>query len=179
MSRHAPRVTCSPGEISSPESLPQRLRRCPKAWSGLLSQRSADRSARHMENGICSLGLVGKCLDSFLRGQNQQSDFSAARFEFHLVHHRKRSISSRANHEALAIPGYLFLDRDRGMSELLAKSFRGLLLALANPASVNDDVTFIGNAINFDFTEVKFAEVHDGNPCFTLRAIHFLFEPFP
>src|SRR6266851_7148338 len=140
----------------------------PRAWSGLLSQRSAERSARHMENGICSLGLVGKCLDSFLRGQNQQSDFSATRLKFHLVHHRKRSISSRANHEALAIPGYLFLDRDRGMSELLAESFRGLLLALANPASVNDEVTFIGNAINFDSTEVKFAEVHGGDPRFTL-----------
>src|SRR6266851_8721307 len=140
----------------------------PRGWSGLLSQRSADRSARHMENGICSLGLVGKCLDSFLRGQNQQIDFSAARFEFHLVHHRKRSISSCANHEALAIPGYLFLDRDRGMSELLAKSFRRLLLALANPAAVDDEVTFIGNAINFDSTEVKFAEVHGEAPRFTL-----------
>ena len=41
------------------------------------------------------------------------------------------------------------------MSELLAEFFRELLLALANPAAVNDDVTFIGNAINFDSTEVK------------------------
>ena len=151
----------------------------PTAWSRLALATGADRSARHVENGICSLGLVGKCLDSFLRGQNQQSDFSAARFEFHLVHHRKRSISSRADYEALALPGYLFLDRDRGVSELLAESFRGLLLALANPATVNDDVTFINNAINFYSTEVKFAEVHGGNLCFTLRAIHFLFEPFP
>jgi hypothetical protein len=54
------------------------------------------------------------------------------------------------------------------MSELLAESFRELLLALANPAAVNDNVTFIGNAINFDSTEVKFAEVHDRDPCFTL-----------
>jgi len=46
------------------------------------------------------------------------------------------------------------------MSEPLAESFRGLFLALANPAAVNDDVTFIGNAINFDFAEVKFAEVY-------------------
>ncbi len=91
-----------------------------------------------MENGICSLGLDGKCLDSFVRGQNQQIDFSAARLEFHLVHHRKRSISSRADYEALALPGYLFLDRDRGMSELLAEFFRGLLLALANPAAVKE-----------------------------------------
>jgi hypothetical protein len=46
------------------------------------------------------------------------------------------------------------------MSELLAESFRGLLLALANPAAVNNDVTFISNAINFDSTEMKFAEIH-------------------
>jgi len=83
-------------------------------------------------------GLDGKCLDSFVRGQNQQIDFSAARLEFHLVHHRKRSISSRADYEALALPGYLFLDRDRGTSELLAEFFRGLLLALANPAAVKE-----------------------------------------
>src|SRR6266404_7220944 len=136
--------------------------------AGLFSH-GAHRSARHVENGICSLGLVGKRLDSFVCGQNQQSDFSAARLEFHLVHHRKRSISSRADYEALAFPGYLFLDRERSMSELLAEFFRGLLLALANPAAVNDDVTFIGNAIDFDSTEVKFAEVHKRRlPVFTL-----------
>src|ERR1700732_2692443 len=132
------------------------------------SHRSADGSARHVENGICSIGLVGKRLDSFVRGQNQQSDFSAARLEFHLVHHRKRSISSRADYEPFALPGYLFLDRDRGMSELLAEFFRRLLLALANPAAVNDDVTFISSAINFDSTVVKFAEVHGKAPRFTL-----------
>jgi hypothetical protein len=54
------------------------------------------------------------------------------------------------------------------MSELLAESFRGLLLTLANPAAVNDDVTFISNAINFDSTEVKFAEVQGGTPRLTL-----------
>src|SRR5690348_9329512 len=96
---------------------------------GLLSQRGRVPSACHMENAICSLGLVGKCLNGFLCGQNQQSDFSTVRLEFHLVHRRKRSISARADYEALALPGYLFLDRDRGMSELLAESFRGLLLA--------------------------------------------------
>src|SRR5712692_216839 len=132
----------------------------PRAWqTGLLSQRSADGSARHVENGICSLGFVGKRFDGLVGRQNQQVDFSAARLEFHLVHHRKRSISSRADYEALAFPGYLFLDRERSMSELLAEFFRGLLLALANPAAVNDDVTFIGNVIDFDSTEVKFAEV--------------------
>ncbi len=64
----------------------------------------------------------------------------------------------------LAPQGYLFLDRDRSMSELLAEFFRRLFLALANPAAVNDDVTLIGNAINFGSTEVKFAEVHGGAP---------------
>jgi hypothetical protein len=54
------------------------------------------------------------------------------------------------------------------MFELFAEFFRGLLLALANPAAVNDDVTFIGNAINFDSTKVKFAEVRGGAPRFTL-----------
>jgi hypothetical protein len=36
----------------------------------------ADGSAGHVENGICSLGLVGKRLDGFVRGQNQQINFS-------------------------------------------------------------------------------------------------------
>src|SRR5246127_3340524 len=130
MSRHALRVTCSRGEISSPEFHSAMASRMPRAWSGLRSQRSANRSARHMENGICSLGLVGKCLDSFLRGQNQQSDFSAARLEFHLVHHRKRSISSRANHEALALPRYLFLDRERVCPNSSRNLFEGFFLRL-------------------------------------------------
>ena len=119
-----------------------------------------DRSTRHVKNGICCLGLVGKRLDRFVRGQNQQIDSSPAGLEFYLLHHGKRSISSGAEYEALALPGYRFLDRDRGMSELLAESFRGLLLAPANPAAVNDDVTFISNAINFNCTEVKLGEVH-------------------
>jgi hypothetical protein len=121
-------------------------------------------SARHVENGVCSLGLVGQCVDSFVRGQNQQIDFSTARLEFHLFHHRKRSISSRTNYEALALPGYFFLDRNRGMSELLAELFREFLLALADLATVNDDVTFISSAINFDSTEMKFAEIHAESP---------------
>jgi hypothetical protein len=45
------------------------------------------------------------------------------------------------------------------MSELLAEFLRGLLLALANPALVNDDVMFIGDAINFNSTELKFAKL--------------------
>jgi hypothetical protein len=87
-------------------------------------------SARHVENGVCSLGLVGQCVDSFVRGQNQQIDFSTARLEFHLFHHRKRSISSRTNYEALALPGYFFLDRNRGMSELLGNFFESFFLRL-------------------------------------------------
>jgi hypothetical protein len=57
-------------------------------------------------------------------------------------------ISPRPSPEAIHIfpcqlrgvgtPGYLFLDRDRGTSELLAEFFRGLLLALANPAAVKE-----------------------------------------
>jgi hypothetical protein len=77
---------------------------------------SADRPARYLKNGICLLGLIGNYLDGFVRRQNQESDFLAARFEFHLVHHRERSISSRANHEALAIPGYLLLDREEALT---------------------------------------------------------------
>jgi hypothetical protein len=74
-------------------------------------------SARHVENGVCSLGLVGQCLDRFVRGQNQQIDFSTARLEFHLFHHRKRSISARADYEALALPGY-FLCQHQGLGAI-------------------------------------------------------------
>jgi hypothetical protein len=50
------------------------------------------------------------------------------------------------------------------MSELLAELFREFLLALADLATVNDDVTFISSAINFDSTEMKFAEIHAESP---------------
>jgi hypothetical protein len=65
------------------------------------------------------------------------------------------------------------------MSELLAESFRRLLLALANPAAVDDDVTFIVNAINFDSTEVKFAEVHGRDLCFPFESDSFSRRTIP
>ena len=83
----------------------------PSTAEAVTSRGSEGTSARHVENGICSLGFGGKRLDGFIRRQNQQVDSSAVRLEFHLVHHRKRSISSRADYEALALPGYLFRHR--------------------------------------------------------------------
>src|ERR1700739_4541914 len=41
-----------------------------------------------------------------------------------------QSISARTDYEALALPGHFFLDRNRGMSELLAEFFRGFFLRL-------------------------------------------------
>ena len=76
------------------------------------------------------LGLVGKCLDSFVSGQNQQSDFPPACLEFHLVHHRERTSISRANNEVLAFPRYLFLDRDRGIPNSSRNLFEGFFLRL-------------------------------------------------
>jgi hypothetical protein len=121
-----------------------------------------------MENGIYSLGLVGKRFDSFVRGQNEQIDFSATRLEFHLLHHRKtihiflcRLRGVGTSRVSLPRPRAGYVLSPRGI-------FSRLLLALTNPAAVNDDVTFISNAINFDSTEVKFAEVHGGASRFTL-----------
>jgi hypothetical protein len=56
-------------------------------------------------------------------GKISRSTFRRCASRFTCGHHRKRSISSRADYEALALPGHLFLDRHRGMSELLAEFF--------------------------------------------------------
>src|SRR6266851_9782293 len=125
-------------------------------------QADARGSARHVENGVGVVGILGKRLHGLVGRQNQQIDFSAARFTFHLVHHRKRSISSGADYEASALPGHLLLNRDRSVPELLAEFLGGLLLALANLAAVDDHVIFEGDTVDFDRTEVKFAEVHGG-----------------
>ncbi len=101
-----------------------------------------------MENGICFLRFLDKCLESLVGRKNQQFNFSAPSLAFHLVHHRKRFISSRADYEALALPGYLLLERYRGVSELLAEFLRGLLPALANLAAVDNHIMFVTNAIN-------------------------------
>jgi hypothetical protein len=51
-----------------------------------------------------------KQFDSFIAGENHQLDFSVTCFEFHLIHHGKRSMFSGADYETPALPGYLFLN---------------------------------------------------------------------
>ena len=113
-----------------------------------------------MKNGICVIGVFGKRLKRFVSGQNQQIDASAVRLLLHLVHDGERSISAGANHEASAFPGYPLFYRDRCVTELVAEFFRQLLFALADPAAVDDEIPFICYAVDIEFTELKFREVH-------------------
>src|SRR6266851_4197332 len=102
-----------------------------------------------MEDGIRVFSL-GQRLDRFVRRENHQFDFPAASLGFHLVHYRKRAIVSRAYYEAFALPGYLLLDRDRSVSELPPEFLRGLLLALANLAPLDNYIVLVRNAVNGD-----------------------------
>src|SRR5713226_3661145 len=103
-----------------------------------------------MENGICFLRFLDKCLESLVGKENQQFNFSGPSLAFHLGHHRKRAISSRADYEAFALPGISSSTDTGAVSELLAEFLRGLFPALANLAAVDNHIMFETNAINFD-----------------------------
>src|SRR5713101_4926850 len=103
-----------------------------------------------MQNGICFLRFLDKCLESLVGRENQQFNFSAPSLAFHLGHHRKRAISSRADYEALALPGHLLLDRYRACVRTPRGISSSAFPALANLAAVDNHIMFETNAINFD-----------------------------
>ena len=80
------------------------------------------------------VGLLGKCLKSLIGRQNQEINFSAVRLALHIVHHGKRSVSSRADYEPPALPGYSLFDRDWRVTELCSELLGRFLPALANLA---------------------------------------------
>src|SRR5262249_13933849 len=133
--------------------------------SDACSQSAGGSSIQHVtwRMAFVSPGVRGQFLQGSSVGRITRSTLRR-RLALHLLYDRKRSVSSRADNETSALPGYSLLDRDRGVSEVCAEFLRGLLLALANPSPVNNQTVLISNTIDFDRPEGEFAEIHQKPP---------------
>jgi len=87
-------------------------------------------SARHVQNGIGNLRLLGQRLDGFVRGENHQFDFAAASLDLYPIHHRKRAIVSRAYYKRSHFHGISSSTENRSVSEFPTEFLRGFFLRL-------------------------------------------------
>src|SRR5262249_13066342 len=78
----------------------------------------------------------------------------------HLVHDRQGS-GPRADNQAPALPGYIFLDRERRVPKGRSELFGWLLIPLADVATIDDDVTLIGRSIDTDLPKGKLIETQN------------------
>src|SRR5438876_3067914 len=99
--------------------------------------------------------VVGKTSNSILRRWASLFDF---------FHHWKPAVGAGSDHEALTFPGYLFLDGQRRMAELIAELLGGFLLALANFSAIDRNVVLEGAAVDLDGAESEFVEMHTRTP---------------
>ena len=65
-----------------------------------------------------------------------------------------------ANDKLAAFPGYLFLDGQRRVSELIAELLGGFLLALADFTAINYDIVLVRAAVDPNGAEREFVETH-------------------
>jgi len=120
--------------------------------------------ARHMQNGVGVFWLFDQGLNGIDRGKNHDVDLFTACFSLDLCHHGKRPVHSCSHYEALAFPGNFLFERDGSMSELVAKGSRPLFLAHTNLAPINHKIMLVLDAVDFERTELKFAEFHSDAP---------------
>jgi len=73
-------------------------------------------------------------------------------------------VRAGSDHGALTFPGYLFLDGQRRVAELIAELLGRLLLAFADFATINHDVVLLGAAVDLDGAESEFVETHTRTP---------------
>src|SRR2546429_6788265 len=78
----------------------------------------------------------------------------------HLLHHRQSTVCAGADHKSVTFPGYVLLDRQGCVSEVVPEFFRGPFLAFADLPVVDHDIVFIGAAIYLERTEREFVEAH-------------------
>src|SRR5438876_9555454 len=100
--------------------------------------------------------VVGKTSNSILRRWASLFDF---------FHHWKPAVRPGSDHEALTFPGYLFLDGQRRVAELIAELLGGFLLAFADFTAINYDIVLVRAAVNLNGAESEFVETHTRTPC--------------
>src|SRR5262252_3283930 len=113
-----------------------------------------------MQDRIRLGSIAFQNLDGLNCGQDEQFNSAPFGFPLHLRHHRKRACAS-ADHEAAALPRYLFLEGEWRVSEFGAVFLGRFLLAFTYPPAVNHHIMFVGDAIDANGTEGKILETHD------------------
>src|ERR1035437_5054177 len=102
-----------------------------------------------MENGIGIFCASLQEIHGFFRWEDDQFNFAPLSFTSDLIHDWQCS-AARADHQAAAFPRYLLFQRERRVSETVAKLLGWLFLALANLSSVDHDVIAVLNAIDLN-----------------------------
>src|SRR5207247_5153543 len=87
------------------------------------------------------------------------------RLLFDFFHHWKPAVRPGSDHEALTFPGYLFLDGQRRVAELIAELLGGFLLAFAVFTAINYDIVLVRAAVNLNGAEREFVGIHTATPC--------------
>src|SRR5207245_10408113 len=124
-------------------------------WQGLTG---------HVERciGICVALL--QSLDGFGRRQDQQFNFAVLGLLFDFFDPWKPAVRAGSDHEALTFPGYLFLDGQRRVAELIAELLGGFLLAFENFPAIDHNVVLVGAAVNLNGAKREFIETHTRTP---------------
>src|SRR5207247_7745298 len=86
------------------------------------------------------------------------------RLLFDFFHHWKPAVRAGSDHEALTFPGYLFLDGQRRVAELIAELLGGFLLAFENFPAIDHNVVLVGAAVNLNGAKREFIETHTRTP---------------
>ena len=111
-----------------------------------------------MKDCIRTIRVLGQDLNRPSCRQDQQFKVAALGLTFYLLHYWQSLIISCAHDQSLALPRYFLLQRKRGMSELLPKSLRALLLALDDIAPVDHHVMLLYDATDFDRANDSFSK---------------------
>lgn len=113
-----------------------------------------------MQDRVSIIGVPLQFIDCLNRWKHDQFDMPPLRLLFHFFHHRQSAVGASADHQAVAVPGYLLLQRQWSMSKIVAEFFGCLLLAFADPSAVDQDIMLICDPINPDRAKGKFIKSH-------------------
>src|SRR5262249_54800924 len=103
--------------------------------------------------------MLFQLLDGLSSREHEHRDLPAFGLALHIIHHGQATRSS-ADNQTTTFPWNLLFDGNWRVSELVAKFFRGLLHTLTHVPAFDDDVMFIGHAVDTDRTKGELLEAH-------------------
>src|SRR6516164_1869773 len=117
-------------------------------------------STRDVQDGVGVVGILLERVYGLGRRKNEQLDSAALGFELYVFHHRQTTMCAGTDHQPLAFPRDVLFNRQRRVSELVAKLLGRLLLPLADFAAINYHVIVVGGPVDTNRTKGKIFEAH-------------------